>query len=73
MFAPDPKTYERQYDRHAIRPLDSTLRAFPEALASYIKATKPGEDDRKRTAVAHYAGLPFPDKCAVLDALARTE
>lgn len=70
MFAPAAKTYDRMWDREAIRPLNSTLRAFPDALASYIKATKPGELDRERVAVLHYAALPFAQRAEVLAALA---
>lgn len=70
MFAPAAKTYDRQWDRHAIRPLNSTLRLFPDALAGYIKATKPGELARERVAVTHYLALPWADKVAVLSALA---
>ena len=70
MYAPAEKIHERQWDRHAIRPLNSTLRLFPDALAGYIKATKPGEHDRERVAVTHYLALPFEQRAEVLAALA---
>lgn len=70
MHSFDPKPYVR-FDRATTgTPLPATLREFPEALASYIRATKPGEHDRERVAVLHYEGLPFAKRAEVLAALA---